>query len=150
MVFHPLIIYPSHTSQMIYNYQIQNILKQYTCAHTHVCVYLLHEYMNGSRNFRQGAQLIEKNPNNILVLNLFYSGAQWLFQRNYFFYVQTGEGAFTNIRGSNLFHGDRGQNAFSIETYRTRCFPGVSRLPAPPPPLDSRIAYVHVSMFVAF
>ena len=32
--------------------------------------------------------------------------------------------------------------------YRTCCFLGGSRLPVPP--LDSRIAYVHVSMFVAF
>ena len=45
----------------------------------HVRVYLLHAYMHGSRNFRQGGgwsepQLVEKSPDNFLVLNLFYSG----------------------------------------------------------------------------
>ena len=45
-------------------------------------------------------QLVEKNPDNILVLNLFYRGAQWLFQRNDIF--QESRQGVTNFRGSNL------------------------------------------------
>ena len=45
----------------------------------HVLVYLLHEYMHGSKKKSPGwwavrAQLIEKSPDKIFVLNLFYSG----------------------------------------------------------------------------
>ena len=40
-------------------------------------------------------------------------------------------GGVTNFRGSILFQGDGAILHFSIETYRTHCFPGGSRLPAP-------------------
>ena len=40
MVFHPLIICPSHTSKMTYNYQIQNILKQYIHVCTYTCLFI--------------------------------------------------------------------------------------------------------------
>ena len=56
-----------------------------------------------------------------------------------------GGGGVKNVRRSNLFQGDGAQLLFF---YRTCCFPGGSGLPVPP--LDSRIAYVHVSLFLAF
>ena len=42
-----------------------------------------------------------------------------------------GGGGVTNFRVSNLFQADGAELHFSIETYKTRCFPGGSRLLAP-------------------
>ena len=62
-----------------------------------------------------------------------------------------GGGGGKNFRGSKLFQGDGSKLHFSIETYRTRYSPaGGGGVQTPCPPLDSCIAYVHVSMFVAF
>ena len=62
-----------------------------------------------------------------------------------FFQSPSRGGGGQNVRRSDLFQGD---GALLLFFYRTCCFPGGSGLPVPP--LDSRIAYVHVSMFVAF
>ena len=62
------------------------------------------------------AQLVEKSPDNVTVLNLFYSGGgggggQCLYLRNYnFSKVQAGGGG--NVRSSNLFQGDGAQLLF--------------------------------------
>ena len=68
----------------------------------------------------------------------------FISKKLYFFRVQAGRGV-KNVKRSNLFQDDGVQLLFSIELV---VFQGGSGLPVPP--LDSRIAYVHVSMFVAF
>ena len=73
----------------------------------HVRVYLLHAYMLGSRNFRQGGgrsepQLVEKSINN---------------KETIFFPESKREegGGKSNVRWSNLYQGDGAQLLFSIE-----------------------------------
>ena len=90
------------------------------------------------------AQLVEKSPDNFLVLNLFYS----VYFKETIIFPESkrgGGGMVKNVRRSNLFQGDGAQLLFSIELV---VFQGVPDSLCPP--LDSRIAYVHVPMFVAF
>ena len=75
------------------------------------------------------AQLIEKSPDNILFLNLFFSWGPMLISKKLYFLKSPDRGV-THFRGSNPFQGDGAKLHFSIETYRTRCFPGGSGLPA--------------------
>ena len=85
---------------MTYNYQIQNVRKQYT----YTCVFICHMRTSMDPEFSPEwwavrIQLVEKNPDNILVLNLFYRGGQWLFQRNdNFSRVQTGGHEFQGVQ----------------------------------------------------
>ena len=63
----------------------------------HVNAYLLHAYMHGSRNFRQGggrseSQLVEKSPDNFLVLNLFYSGGPMFISKKLYFFPESKQG----------------------------------------------------------
>ena len=99
--------------------------------------------------------LVEKSPDNVFSPQLILQrgsgvqwgggggGGQWLFQRNYNFSRVQVRGQ--QFQGVQPFPRRWGPIAFF---YKTCCFPGGSGLPVPP--LDSRIAYVHVSMFVAF
>ena len=85
-----------------------------------VRVYLLHAYMHGSRNFCQGGgrsepQLVEKSPDNLLVLNLFYRGVRCLFKETIIFPESKQGGGVKNVRRSNLFQGDGAQLLFSTE-----------------------------------
>ena len=109
--------------------------------YTHVRVYLLHAYMHGSRNFHHGggggggwavrAQLVEKSPDNFLVLNLFYSGCLMFISKNYNFPESKqggGGGGGSTISGGPTFSKVMGPNCFF---YRTCCFPGGSGLPVP-------------------
>ena len=117
---------------MTYNYQIQNMHKA-KCMYIHVCVYLLHAYMHGSRNFRQvvgvRAQLVEKSPENVFSPQLIL---QCLFQRNYIFSRFQAGGS--KMSGGPTIAKVMGPNCFF---YRTCCFPWSSGLLVPP--LDSRI-----------
>ena len=91
------------------------------------------------------AQLVEKSPDNVFnPQHILQWGPNVYFTENIFFpESKQGEGA--KISGGPTFSKIMGPNCFF---HRTCCFPGGSGLPVPP--LDSRIAYVHVSMFVAF
>ena len=46
-------------------------------------------------------------------------------------FLKSPDRGVAKFRGSNLFQADGAQLHFSIKPYRTRCFPGGSRLPAP-------------------
>ena len=88
----------------------------------HVRVYLLHAYMHGSRNFRKGGgrsepQLVEKSPDNFLVLNLFYSGdPMFISEKLSFFQSPSGGGGGSKMSGSPTFSKVMGPICFfSIE-----------------------------------
>ena len=102
----------------------------------HVLVYLLHEYMHGSRNFARmvggPSPTDRKKPwqhfSPQLILQCKPNG---YFKGTIIFEESRRGWGVTNFRGSNLFQGDGAKLHFSIETYKTRCSPGGSRLPAP-------------------
>ena len=74
----------------------------------------------------------EKSPDNILVLNLFYSGCQMFISKKLYFLKSPDRGWGSQISGGPTFSKVMGSNCiFFIETYRTRCFPGGSSIPAP-------------------
>ena len=90
--------------------------------YVHVRVYLLHAYMHGSRNFRQGGrrcepQLVEKSPDNFLVLNLFSSGSpMFILKKLYVFQSPSGGGGGVKMSRGPTFSKVMGPNCFfSIE-----------------------------------
>ena len=64
------------------------------------------------------------------------------------FFEESRQGV-THFRGSNLSK-VMGQNCIFYRNLYNSLFSRGFQTPCPPPPLDLRIAYVHVSMFVAF
>ena len=92
------------------------------------------------------AQLVKKSPDNFFSPKLIlHWGPNVYFKETIIFPESKQGGGRKNVRGSNLFQGDGAQLLFSIELV---VFQGV--LDSLYPHLDSRIASVHVSMFVAF
>ena len=134
---------------MTYNYQIQNIHKA-KCMYMYILVrvYLLHAWI---QEFSPGwwavrAQQVEKSPDNLFSHQLILQwGSNVYFKETVIFpESKQGEGV-KNVRGSNLFQGGGAQLLFFNIAC---CFPGIPD--SLYPHLDSRIASVHVSMFVAF
>ena len=122
---------------MTYNYQIQNIHKQHTCTYT--CLFIC--YMSTCMDPEIFARMVggpsptdRKTPlqhfSPQLILQWELNG---YFKGTIIFEESRRGGGVTNFRGSNLFQGDGAKLHFSIETCRTRCSPGGSRLPVPPP-----------------
>ena len=62
------------------------------------------------------AQLVEKSPDNFLVLNLFYSGGPMFISKKVQFFPESKQGdGVKNVKRSNLFQGDGAQLLFCIE-----------------------------------
>ena len=86
----------------------------------HVRVYLLHANMHVSRNFRQGGgrsepQLVEKSPDNFLVLNLFYSGGpMFYFKETIIFPGSKQEGGGSKMSGGPTFSKVMWPNCFFL------------------------------------
>ena len=99
---------------MTYNYQIQTFIKQ-KCMYINVRVYLLHAYMHGSRNFRQGGgrsepQLVEKSTDNLLVLNLYFTGGSDVYFKETIIFPESKQGGggskmsgVSKVMGPNCF-----------------------------------------------
>ena len=135
---------------MTYNHQIQNIHKA-KCMYIHVRVYLLHAYMHGHRDVLPGwwavrVKLVKKSPDNFFSPQLILQWGPNVYFKETIIFLESKQ-VGQNVRGSNLFQGDGAQLLFSIDFIVIQ---GVPDSLYPPPPLVSRIAYVHVSMFVAF
>ena len=112
---------------MTYNYQIQNIHKQYTCTYT--CLFIC--YMSTCMDPEIFARMVggpsptdRKEPWQHFSPQLILQWEPNGYFKGTIIFEESRRGGSKYFRGSKLFQGDGAKLLFSIETYRTHCSPG--------------------------
>ena len=130
-------------------YQIQTYIKENACTYT--CVFICYMRICMDQGIFAGvvggpSPTGRKEPWQILRPQLILQWGPNVYFKETIIFPESNRGGGSKMTGGPTFSKVMGPNCFFF--YRTCCSPGGSGLPVPP--LDSRIAYVHVSMFVAF